>query len=327
MPPTMLMDIRRNKNLTRGEVARALGCSIPWLATIERHPRALAPNNPVIPKLAELLGMSEPEVQAFAKAEPFTEAQLKLSRFRMGRHEGGKRRSPKALLGSGDGAEAATRALVRTATSLRAARKARGLDAAAFAKQLGVHKSLITNRIDHDDIAPNHPLVPKIAKALGMRESAVRKLAKRPLMDEKGLQQSASRLGKPVPGVTRGARGMTWATRRKLRKQAAHREREPGTALVRTSAQAVVVAATPTGTLNGKISKRAYNALKKLNHETRQCARSLAMATTLAAMSGKKYLDVAIPTVGMAAILNDWFRLKGVREQVVTTVDYDEVFG
>jgi hypothetical protein len=200
-------------------------------------------------------------------------------------------------------------------------RKQRDLTAQAFAAALGCNVSYVRNFVDTGDIAKNHPLIPKIAAALKLSESDVRVLCRRPDMTEMQLGQSLARLGKPHP--TRRGKGpkrkpLTWVQRRK-----AARVAQAGTSVVHVpKAKAPVVHAG-----DGKLSKRAYNALRLMDKDTRQCARSLAMATTLAAIKGKKYLDVAIPTLGMAAILTDWFRLKGIDEPVVPAVDYDAVFG
>jgi hypothetical protein len=221
-------------------------------------------------------------------------------------------------------------------------REQRELKGKELAKILGCNPSFVGARIDKGDIAPNHPLVPKLAQALGMSVPELQVLCKKPEMTAGQLSLSKLHTGKPSPRAQALANGKKpkkkkaggggggaanvagWWTKRAAA-QRAERDghKRESKQLVRVSNGGAVVA-----TKAGKAAaKRAYNALRLMDPETRQCARSLAMATTLAAMKGSQYLDVAIPTGGMARILNDWFRLKGIPEPVVVAVDFDEVFG
>jgi transcriptional regulator with XRE-family HTH domain len=344
------------RSITRGDMARQLGCSLQFLALIETHARSLAPNHPLVPKMAEILGLTLPEIQVFCKHEPYTESQIKLAKFRLGLKEQkdgrfGRPKEPKALLGSGNGsgnesgngsgdvasalaadidedhhvnksgAIVPSKQRRRThlapmsdrVPSLKARRLELGLNYTTLAAHLGCEQAWVYRSLDNPKaLSPNHPLIPKIAKLLRIPETEVRRHAKRARMSDAAINMALARLGQ-----SRGIRGHD-----KHPAKAPKPVTGKSTALVPLGHSAALIKAR--GEKNGK---RAYNALRLMDAETRQCARSLAMATTLAAMKGQRYLDVAIPTEGMAAILNDWFRLKGIQEPVVVAVDYDAVFG
>src|SRR5215471_11287966 len=225
-------------------------------------------------------------------------------------------------------------------TTLGDIRQQRGLDSRQMAKALGCSMSVVTARIDQGDIAPNHPLVHKIATAFGLSAPEVAALCRRKAMTPGQVKLSTFRMGKTKDEITRTTKatardarkpptlkkkpGETWGAwrqrQRDARKALTAEAKSPGTALVHVPKKPAVEKASSS-------MKRAYNALRLMDPKTRQCARSLAMATTLAAIKGQAYLDVAVPTEGMAEILNDWLRLKGIPEVVVLAVDYDKVFG
>jgi transcriptional regulator with XRE-family HTH domain len=344
------------RSITRGDMARQLGCSLQFLALIETHGRYLPPNHPLVPKMAEILGLTLPEIHTFCKHEPFTESQIKLAESRLGTKEqadGTFRRAaavPKALP-AGDVAAAIEgevdedhhinkagvivpnrqrRGRVshvpygQRVTSLRARRLALGLNYVKLAAALGVDQAFVYRTVDNPKaLAPNHPLIPKIASVLKLSEAEVRRHAKRPRMTDMAINSALAKMGRQHPGRN-GGKQKTQPAKKPAKKPAKQpdEKQEPGTALVPVSTKG----RKSTG-LSVHDAKRAYNALRLMDPETRQCARSLAMATTLAAMKGKKFLDVAVPTEGMAMILNDWLRLKGIPEIVVLAVDYDKVFG
>jgi len=238
-------------------------------------------------------------------------------------------------------------------TTLGTLRKQRGLSARDMAAAIGCSLGIITSRIDHGDLAPNHPLVPKIATALGMTEPEVRALCRRKPMNPGQLALAQLRLGRPsaeingpakrsTPAKLKRKRGEQWgAWRQRQRearlaaKSASVRGKKPGTSLVHIP-KLVPKRGRGRPMREGRAEKRAYAALRMLDEATRQSARSLAMATTIAAMQGHEVLklgvtlgdlDLAVPTSGLAAILNDWLHMKGITEPVVLTVDYDKVFG
>jgi len=378
MPPTTLGDLRRQRRLSVAEVAQACGCSIGFIQQIERHAQVLAPNHPIIEKLAESLGMSVPEVQTFAKHEPYTQGQIKLALFRMARgrdNRGGDAlpRAPKALPAGeaepNDGERVNKEGQVvavqpkprlpkrtsRHVASLAALSKAQGFTRGSLANALGVSRAMIDRVVLNSlGLAPNHPIIPKVAKTLGVAEEEVRRHARKKTLSHQALLMIDARMGKPSPaaatyrarrhfGAQRGNKNPkeTWASRRRREKaeaMQAERERrrdeklaakaakargQPGTALVRVKQGAVERAVAR----NERDEKRAYNALRLMDKDTRQCARSLATATVLAALKGNSHVDVAVPTADLANLLNYLFGKAGMEVPVVIGKSFDELFG
>jgi transcriptional regulator with XRE-family HTH domain len=142
---------------------------------------------------------------------------------------------------------------------------------------------------------PNHPLVEKAARALGLDVVQVAAFCRGKPLDERGIER----------------------IRKMLHPRGQQKHRAEG-AVVRRKQHALVAV---------HRQKRSGNALLRMDQKVRQVARSLAQQVTLNAMQGKAFMNCAVPVQPLAEILNDWFKLKGIEKPVVVDVDYDDIFG
>ncbi|HEY7234542.1 MAG TPA: helix-turn-helix transcriptional regulator [Gemmatimonadaceae bacterium] len=205
-------------------------------------------------------------------------------------------------------------------TTLGAIRRQRHMTQGALAGALGCSLSFITTFVDKGKIAPNHPLVPKIAQTLGLTEQAVRALCRKPAMNKTQLGQSRAKLTNGNPDSMK-----TWGQRRAERLRALRAEKAQANhavtnhavanhAVVRTSKTSVAASATVTNRTNGTKNGTSLLARAGVDKDTRDAARLLTLATNSAHMQGSKEFEVTIPTSGMAHLLADWFRSKGIAE-------------
>lgn len=148
--------------------------------------------------------------------------------------------------------------------------------------------------LDKGRLPSNHPLIPKIAKILKQPEDKVKALCTGEPMDDKSIKMVATNLQKSM--MERGNHGQKHAL-----------------VPIRKPKNAVVV-------------RDRRNALKRIDHRTRQAARSMTDTLNANIIKGKTYLEV-VPVDDLSLILNDYFERCGIKVPLVLPPTYAESFG
>lgn len=169
----------------------------------------------------------------------------------------------------------------------------------AFLEALGVsgRNAAFGVKLDKGKLPSNHPLIPTIARVLKQPEADIQRLCVGKPMDEKSVKMVATAMQQKL--MQRGSHG--------------------GQALVPTQQKpSALVAVTAT--------RNRRNSLTRLDHRTRQAARSLADNANMHIVSGRRYLEV-VPVDDLYLVLNDYFERHGIRDKLVLPPQYAEHFG
>jgi len=260
---------------------------------LSAKPKKIAPNSPMLAELAKFMKRPLSELQAFAKGPPMGEkwvnkirSQIEHGTIPDGRPKPGKRRS------------AGPRA-----TPLGELLANKGWTASKLAAEIGVKPNMIW-KASMGVLAPNHPLLPEIAKALG---EPLGKLAA--MQDGKPLKpgmllKTANQLG--IPLTENGGKGLVLSSI----------EHGPGRENGKNG--------------NGKHPKGKYgpqNRLgsKRTDAQLRQSIRALISTVNVAVMKGDTHIP-PIPVADMYAILRDYVQEKGIKAEVLIDPRFAELF-
>lgn len=92
-------------------------------------------------------------------------------------------------------------------TNLRRLREKQGIKVADMAKKIGSSAAFVRMMESHPKfLAPNHPVVERVARALDVPKTVVTNYAKRAPLSAADIERSNARLGKPGPRAAKNAK-------------------------------------------------------------------------------------------------------------------------
>lgn len=277
---------------------------------LSSKPKRVAPNSPGLEALAKFMGVPLAELQPFAKAPPMGEKWVRKIR---GQIENGtlprggpstnkryRRKRAKRPTGvQGPASYAARNPFTKLVLS-------KGTTLTQLAETIGAKQSALW-RVSMGGMAPNHPLIARIAHEIKVPVS----------------QLAAMQRARPITGAF-----LTRAEKQFAIGHNGHESHDPN------PGKAIVLASTEHGPgakpANGHSAansngKGTYNRLKKLDLARRQSARVLVATVNYHVMKGDT-LSPPLPLHDLHFILEDYLREKGIKENVLVDPKFSQLF-
>ncbi|HKW13080.1 MAG TPA: hypothetical protein VJS69_01200 [Candidatus Krumholzibacteria bacterium] len=285
---------------------------------LHANPEKIAPNSPMLPLLAEALKQPTEAVRAFTKGEPMTDRFLKKIQNQMAHGtvwRGGQGKVAKT-----------TKVAAKQPQTVAVSPKKKGArdykPRSPLAKylwtehQLTIHdvseklhvKYMQMQKMVMGLMAPNHPLVVKLAELVRVPHHKIASYMKLAPMNESVLKRVASQLGLPV---RRGG------GRPPMGKTPELKQPKNGKAVVLYSGPVKVV---PEPTLNGTGKKKGaygpHNKLRKQELSLRQAVRDLVMTCNLTTMQNQDFTP-PLPIAVLYPVLQDYLEKNHVRGNIL----------
>jgi len=284
-----------------------LGDYVSMARKLRDRPDQVAPNSPILPRLAKQIDRPLEEILPFAKAPPMkewriqkTETQIAKGTVPRGRRRtAGRAKKQKPPAGRGT----IKNVLVKNPLGIHI--HAAGRNMREVAERLHVPAAMLW-RISTGLINPNHPLLPRLAKEIGMPLAKLVATATKPPLRERWLTQAQQEYG------GNGGRPV----------------KRNGKAVVLASQ--IVDSGSRNGehkrnVLTGPIRTGPYNRLRKAEDEVRQATR--VMITTLnMAIMGEHETIPPVPTTLVYLVLSDYLQEKGIKASVLIDPKFVALF-